>query len=81
MYRKYYSYSDMPQIIKKNDCVAKSESPKPQIHNPPETGSILSKLSTDDILIAIIILALLMDDNADNTLLFALAFVFLSGLL
>ena len=81
MYRKYYSYSDMPQLVKKNDCLKKTETPQLPKDNHSESGSIFSKLSTDDVLIAVIIVALLMDDNADNTLLFALAFVFLSGLL
>ena len=81
MYRKYYSYSDMPQIVKKNDCTPVEE--KPQCNPCPtqEQGSFLSKLSTDDILLAVIIIALIMDDNADNALIIALAFVFLSGLL
>ena len=81
MYRKYYSYSDMPQIIKNNECTIKDENPKPRKNNRAESPSLLSKINTDDVLIAVIIIALLMDDNADSTLLLALAFVFLSGLL
>ena len=81
MYRKYYSYSDMPQIVKKTDCPPAKEKPPAESCSEPEQGGLLSKLSTDDILLAVIIIALIMDDNADNALIIALAFVFLTGLL
>ena len=81
MYRKYYSYSDMPQIVKKTDCPPAKEQSPTESCSEPEQGGLLSKLSTDDILLAVIIIALIMDDNADNALIIALAFVFLTGLL
>ena len=81
MYRKYYSYSDMPQIVKKTDCHPAKEKPPAESCSEPEQGGLLSKLCTDDILLAVIIIALIMDDNADSALIIALAFVFLTGLL
>lgn len=83
MYRKYYSYSDMPQLIKHEEPPAevhkKCEEVKPK---PPEQpGKVLGRFETDDIILGVIILALLLDDGDDSLLLIALAFVFLTGLL
>lgn len=82
MYRKYYSYSDMPQLIK-------HEEEKPEVHtqaaekknvpeNPP--SKFLGRFETDDVILAVIILALLSDDGDDGMLLLALAFIFLTGI-
>ena len=84
MYRKYYSYSDMPQLIKHED-------EKPEVHNTKneekkllteqnQPGKFLGRFETDDIILAVIILALLLDDGDDSVLLLALAFIFLTGI-
>ncbi len=89
MYRRYYSYSDMPQLIKKDLPEEKPcEKPKPEpVCAPcaPQTqqqgaGKLFGKFETDDIILGIIILALLMDDGDDNVLLIALAIIFLTGM-
>ena len=83
MYRKYYSYSDMPQLVTKKEtekCV-REEKPLPCEKKPADNGKILGRFEADDVLLAVIIAALLLDENADSTLLLALAFVFLTGLL
>lgn len=82
MYRKYYSYSDMPQLVsnrENKECVEKKE--QLCIEEVKNNGKILGKFEPDDLLLAIIIIALLMDDGGDTTLILALAVVFLSGLL
>ena len=83
MYRKYYSYSDMPQLVSKREnkeCVEKKEQLCIE-EVKSNNGKILGKFEPDDLLLAIIIIALLMDDGGDTTLILALAVVFLSGLL
>lgn len=84
MYRRYYSYSDMPQLIKKDG--AKELPPresKPEAPPPADDGNgkIFGKFNTDDIILAIVIVALLTDggDN-DGVLLAALAVIFLAGI-
>lgn len=82
MYRKYYSYSDMPQLVpkketdvhKESECIVKKEKIQ-------DSGKLFGKFEADDVLLAVIIVALLFDDGADDMLLLALAFVFLTGLL
>lgn len=89
MYRRYYSYSDMPQLIRKDLPEEKPcESPKPEPACAPCTpqtqqqggGKLFGKFETDDIILGIIILALLMDDGDDSVLLIALAIIFLTGM-
>ena len=75
MYRKYYSYNDMPQPISpvhKKDEVSVT---KPT----SDTNKILGKFETDDIVLAIVIIMLLANDCNDKLLLLALAFVFIGG--
>lgn len=89
MYRRYYSYSDMPQLIRKDLPEEKPEKcPKSEpVCAPcaPQTqqqggGKLFGKFETDDIILGIIILALLMDDGDDSVLLIALAIIFLTGM-
>lgn len=89
MYRRYYSYSDMPQLIRKDlpeekpcekpkaECVPCAAPPPAQTQNG---GKLFGKFETDDIILGIIILALLMDDGDDSVLLIALAIIFLTGM-
>lgn len=74
MYRRYYSYNDMPRIVEKKDCEKPQKCEKPQEKCRSEKGFEL-----DDIILGIIILAILMDDGNDYLLLIALAALFLSG--
>lgn len=77
MYRRYYSYNDMPQIVQKNDC-EKVEKPEKSKSTPVKKSGVAG-LAIDDIILGIIILAILLDDGNDNILLLALAAIFLSG--
>lgn len=74
MYRRYYSYNDMPQVVQKTSC-EKEE----RCENLPAKKTSAKGLSTDDIILGIVILAILLDDGNDNLLLLALAAIFLSG--
>lgn len=81
MYRKYYSYNDMPVINSQKE----PENPKPQkLPDKKESslfqgGKLLGKFETDDIILAVVVLILLMDECDDKMLLLALAFIFFSG--
>ena len=82
MYRKYYSYSDMPQLVpKKEPEIHKETQCLPSQDKNREDNKLFGRFETDDVLLAVIIVALLFDEGADSTLLLALAFVFLTGLL
>lgn len=71
MYRKYYSYNDMPQPV---SGIHKKEELK-----IPQTNKILGNFETDDIILAIVIIMLLANDCNDKLLLLAIAFVFIGG--
>ena len=74
MYRRYYSYNDMPRIVQKN------EAEKPQKCEEVAKKTERSKsLELDDIILGIVILAILLDDGNDYALLIALAVIFLTG--
>lgn len=77
MYRKYYSYSDMPEPVKR-PC----PEPVREVHNEckSEDKKFLGKFETDDIILAAVIVMLLANDCDDKLLLLAIAFVFFSGL-
>ena len=77
MYRKYYSYNDMPTAVCKSENavpVHKGEEPK------KEDNRFFGKFETDDIILAVVMVMLLANDCNDKLLLLALAFVFFSGL-
>jgi hypothetical protein len=90
MYRKYYSYNDMPVPIKKETerggdkeqikC-ADSEKPCAEPCEKPCTGGggFLENLAADDIILIAVIAALLLDGCDDKLLLAAIAFVLLTG--
>ena len=84
MYRNFYSYNDMPQIPRPDHNIQKSTtsplSKKEEKHiNTPE--NILKKLETDDILLIVVGLLLLLNGCDDVLLLVAIGFVFISGIL
>lgn len=79
MYRRYYSYNDMPVPVRsetKPDPVKNSVSKKePQ---RMKKKSIINDFKLDDIIILAVIFILLIDDCDDILLLGALAFIFLN---
>ncbi len=85
MYRRYYSYNDMPTVSKPKqpekkeeksvEICEKKESPKTLFEN----GKLFGKLETDDLILLIVIFVLLADNCDDSLLLLALAFIFLSS--
>ncbi|MDD6213609.1 MAG: hypothetical protein PUB42_00190 [Firmicutes bacterium] len=88
MYRKYYSYNDMPQLLKheppkgiKPDKQELCEASSEKCDSRNESRKLFGKFELDDIIIAAVILALLIDDCDDNLLLIALGFVFLTGII
>lgn len=87
MYRKYYSINDMPQLRNVDDVrEIKKETPT-KAKNIEEQigfikdGRVFGKFEIDDIILIIIALVLFADDCDDKLLLFALVFIFLSGVL
>lgn len=88
MYRKYYSYNDMPVPVRdgggqkaelaREEC---AEEKKKAVRAEPvkKSGGILSGIENDDIILLVVILALLMDGCEDRLLLAAIAFVLLAG--
>lgn len=90
MYRTY-SYNDMPiPVQRRNENMRKPmPPPKKEIECKEEKiekkcekndngGGILSGLGTDDLILIVVALVLLIDDCDDKLLLIALAFIFLS---
>lgn len=89
MYRRYYSYNDMPQVVKNvPKCEPeKKEQPecrhehKKECDQEQRNGKLFGKFELDDVILGVIILAILLDDGDDSLLLLALAIVFLTGLI
>lgn len=85
MYRRYYSYNDMPQIIRHDEEKPKPQQTKPENCNADctpkcDNNKILGNFELDDVILGIVILALLIDDGDDSVLLLALAIIFLTGI-
>ena len=83
MYRRYYSYNDMPTLTPpkqadKREEIQKKEPPKPQKPSS-ETKKILGRFETDDIILLAVIFFLLADECDDLPLLLALAFIFFNN--
>ncbi len=82
MYRRYYSYNDMPTLPPKKQPEIKEENapPMPEKKKSPsaifEDGKFLGRFETDDLILLIVIFVLLADDCDDTLLLLALAFIF-----
>ena len=79
MYRRFYSYNDMPVPIKPeqkpiqtNNSMVKKEQQK------IKKNGFADNLKIDDIIILAVILILLIDDCDDILLLGALAFIFIN---
>ena len=82
MYRRYYSYNDMPQVLKHDEekpCPPPKKEPCEKPCPPKCDNKFLGRFETDDIILGIVILALLLDDSDDGILLLALAVIFLAG--
>lgn len=87
MYRRYYSYNDMPTVAKKSEAKPEPICPAPppaHVHKKDsglfENGKILGRFEADDVILLIVIVVLLFDDCDDKLLLAALGFVFLADL-
>ena len=84
MYRRYYSYSDMPQMIVHNGEKPKNKEQKKDECKPEcppcNNNKILGKFEVDDVILGVVILSLLLDDGDDSILLLALALIFLTGI-
>lgn len=84
MYRRYYSYNDMPTIAPKKQEI-KEECPPPAPEKKKtsnslfENGKFLGRFETDDLILLIVIFVLLADDCDDTLLLLALAFIFFNS--
>ena len=78
----------MPQIKDVVPKAIENEKKPENVHKSGEeeigflqNGKVIGKFETDDIILIVIAIILLADDCDDKLLLFALGFVFLSGLL
>lgn len=88
MYRRYYSYNDMPKLVakcEKDEKIHKNEEKKKECEKTEikkcENNKIFGKFEIDDIILGVIIVAILLDDGDDSLLILALVLVFLSGIL
>lgn len=83
MYKKYYSYNDMPKPIfnkpeecKNTEIISKSN--EHTICKKEQNNGIFGKFETDDIILAAVIVMLLANDCDDKLLLLAIVFIFLN---
>lgn len=85
MYRKYYSYNDMPKPIYEQQpsrcdaAAAELHKNENEICKAEKNNKLFGKFENDDIILAVVVLMLLANDCDDKLLLLALAFVFFSG--
>jgi len=77
VYRRYYSYNDMPVPIKTKPPEKKTVSP-PKRENKSQPTDFLKQLEADDMVLLAVIFLLLLDDCNDILLLLALGFIFIS---
>lgn len=75
MYRKFYSYNDMPVIKKPNPPPSRQEHIQP---TPVSQKKLLPDMKTDDIILLVVFFILIMDNCEDKLLLLALGFIFFS---
>ena len=78
MYRKFYSYNDMPVIKQPTPMPKPHEEHKPQPKKENHQNGLLSGLENDDIILLVVLLILIMDNCEDRLLLLALGFIFFS---
>lgn len=82
MYRRYYSYNDMPTLPQKKSPEIKEEKPLPPAEKKKSSNSLFKgtnlfdRFQADDLILLIVIFVLLADDCDDTLLLLALAFIF-----
>lgn len=69
----------MPQLTKKQEECERPQ--KPVCKAEDNEKKLFGRFEIDDVILAIVILAILLDDSDDNLLLIALAVVFLTGIL
>lgn len=84
MYRKYYSYNDMPKPIyeqqpRNEQCTAPIHKKEQELCESNKNNKLFGLFDNDDIILAIVIIILLGNDCDDKLLLLALAFIFFSG--
>lgn len=84
MYRRYYSYNDMPTVSPPKTVENKEERPcikeqKESVNTLFQKGKLFGKFETDDIILLIVVFILLADDCDDKLLLLALAFIFFNS--
>jgi len=81
MYRKYYSYNDMPKPVRETNRPPVHE--EREVHKkeiaPTNPLGFLKNLESDDIILAVIAIMLIVNDCDDKLLLLAIAFVFITG--
>ncbi len=79
MYRKYYSYNDMP-VIKEHQKSEPSDNDVKSVIAPKQNlqNKLFSGLDNDDIILLVVFFILIMDNCEDRLLLLALAFIFFS---
>ena len=82
MYRKYYSYNDMPKPVLHEQTRQLTPQPEPRnLSKPPSnngTKVFFKNLETDDLLLIAVLLILFLDDCEDKMLIAAVAFLLLS---
>lgn len=76
MYRKFYSYNDMPVL--KKDSIQKSSNQQVKHSSTQKSTGLSANLENDDIILLIVIAILIMNNCDDKLLLLALAFIFFS---
>lgn len=86
MYRNFYSYSDMPKMIRPDTPKKPPPVPAPpkKEQNLPaitENGKLFGKFELDDVILITVALLLFADDCDDTLLMLAIAFVFISGII
>lgn len=77
MYRKYYSYNDMPTIAQPKAPEKPASLCKKNSSSPTE--KLLGNFENDDIILLIVVFILLADNCDDKLLLLTLAFVFFNS--
>lgn len=71
----------MPQLVPKKNAEFVVEKKRTSTSKENSLGRLFGRFESDDLLLAVIIIALLFDEGADDALIIALAFVFISGII
>lgn len=78
MYRKFYSYNDMPVIKQPAPAPSPPDKHKPEQKKETRHTGFLAGLENDDIILLVVFLILILDNCEDRMLLLALGFIFFS---